>query len=165
MIKLPPRNYRYLACLAWLATRVLLPAGNAFPPSPSKPWAPNQLGDYEQALRQDIRPYQNQAQTAGLDTNKIYDLAELIDLAERSHPQTRAAWERARQAAQNVGLSESSYYPYLAASASSGFQHELAVIDSVFPANGIEEDAALDVKWLLFDFGGRRATVAAARKN
>jgi len=164
-MRLLPCGYRWLACLVWLGARAWLPAENAFSPSAAKPWAPSQLEDYEQALRQDIVPYQKQAQTVSLDTNKEYDLPELIDMAERNHPQTRVAWERARQAAQSLGLSESSYYPYLAASAGSGFQHELAVVGRVFPANGIEEESALDVKWLLFDFGGRRATVAAAKEQ
>ena len=38
-----------------------------------------------------------------------YDLAAIIDLAERSNPDTREAWERARQAALAVGLVEASY--------------------------------------------------------
>jgi outer membrane protein TolC len=100
-----------------------------------------------------------------IDPDKVYDLPELIDIAERSHPQTRVAWERARQAAKSVGLSESTYYPYLAASAGAAFQHELAVVYSVFPANAVEEDATLDVKWLLFDFGGRMATVTVAKEQ
>jgi len=77
----------------------------------------------------------------------------------------RAAWERARQAAQAVGLSESAYYPFLAASAGAAFQHELATVFTVFPVNGFEEDTTLEVKWLLFDFGGRRAAVATAREQ
>ena len=138
---------------------------NVFPPSPDKPWSPGHLGDYEQELRLGTAQYESNSTTVAIDLNNVYDLPALIDIAERCHPQTRVAWEHARQAAKAVGLSESAFYPYLAASAGTGFQHELAVLTSVFPANGIEEDAALDVKWLLFDFGGRRATVAAAREK
>src|SRR4029434_6115278 len=53
---------------------------------------------------------------------KTYTLPELIDLAQRNNPETRVAWERARQAAAAVGLSESFYYPYLAASAGAGYE-------------------------------------------
>jgi outer membrane protein TolC len=45
----------------------------------------------------------------------------LIDLAERNNPETRIAWERAREAAAAVGLSQSAYYPYLVASAGAGY--------------------------------------------
>lgn len=138
---------------------------NAFPPAPDRPWAPPNLPAYEKQLADGRTQYESNSTTVPIDTNKTFDLPELIDIAERCHPQTRIAWERARQAAKAVGLSESTYYPYLAASASAGFQHELGLLTTVFPANGVEETTALDVKWLLFDFGGRRATVAAAKEQ
>jgi outer membrane protein TolC len=56
-----------------------------------------------------------------IDPRKVYDLPELIDIAQRNNPETRIAWERARQAAAALGLSESTYYPYLAASAGAGY--------------------------------------------
>ncbi|HEY1788482.1 MAG TPA: TolC family protein [Verrucomicrobiae bacterium] len=100
-----------------------------------------------------------------IDPGKTYDLPELIDLAERSHPETRVAWEQARAGARAVGLSESAYYPYLAALASEDFTHQLFTLTSVFPGNGIEENAGVDLSWLLFDFGGRKAAVAEARQK
>ena len=100
-----------------------------------------------------------------VDLEKTYDLPELIDIAERSHPETRVAWEDARAEARAVGLSESTYYPYLAALASQEFAHELFALTTVFPANGIEENAGVDLSWLLFDFGGRKAGVAEARQK
>src|SRR5258705_13115697 len=50
-----------------------------------------------------------------IDPTRTYGLAELIDIAQRSNPQTREAWERARQAALAVGLVESTYAPQLSA--------------------------------------------------
>jgi outer membrane protein len=154
-----------LALVFLLVPAAGLLAENPYPPSPAKPWAPPGLADYENQLAGSRAWYESNSTPVFLDTNRVYDLPALIDVAERCHPQTRVAWERARQAAKVVGLSESSFYPYLAASAAVGFQHELSVLTSVFPANGIEENAALDVKWLLFDFGGRKATVAAAKEQ
>ena len=52
-----------------------------------------------------------------LDAAHTYSLAELIDLAERNNPQTRIAWERARQSAEELGIAKSSYYPVLAGQA------------------------------------------------
>ncbi len=134
-------------------------------PSPDRPWSPPGLSQYEAALTNKNLYVQAGTTNVVIDPHKIYSLPELIDIAERNNPKTRIAWERARAAAQAVGLSESTYYPYLAASAGAAYQRQLAVLTSVFPANIAEEDATLDVKWLLFDFGGRRANVAAAKEQ
>ena len=42
-----------------------------------------------------------------VDPRRAYTLPELVDIAESSNPVTRAAWERARQAALAVGVAES----------------------------------------------------------
>ena len=132
------------------------------PPSPDKPWSPPGLAQYEQELARTNASAGPNAEVE-IDPKKVYDLPALIDIAERCNPETRVAWERARQAARAIGLNESAYYPYLAASAGAVYERELAALTTVFPANAAAEDAGLDLKWLLFDFGGRRATVDAAR--
>jgi TolC family type I secretion outer membrane protein len=108
---------------------------------------------------------QGSSNAVPIDPQRTYDLPELIDIAERSHPQTRVAWEQARAAARAVGLSKSTYYPYLAALASEEYAHELFALTSVFPGSAIEENAGFDLSWLLFDFGGRSAGVAEARQQ
>ena len=45
----------------------------------------------------------------------------LIDVAQRVNPETRIAWERARQAAIGVGLVESEYFPMLTLAAFGGY--------------------------------------------
>ncbi|MGA2247402.1 MAG: TolC family protein [Verrucomicrobiota bacterium] len=147
-----------------LAIGISVWADNPSPPTPDKAWFPPQLEDYEKQLAHDRSQYRTNSRAA-ISPDQVYGLPELIDIAERSHPQTRIAWERARQAAQSVGLSESTYYPYLAASAGAAFEHSLFALTSVFPGNAAAENATLDVKWLLFDFGGRRAAVAAAKEQ
>ena len=132
------------------------------PPAPDKPWSPPTLPENERELSQMSRVNSN---AVPVDIEKTYDLPELIDIAERSHPETRVAWEQARAAARAVGLSKSTYYPYLAALASQEFAHELFVLTSIFPGNGIEENAGVELNWLLFDFGGRKAGVAEARQQ
>ena len=57
-----------------------------------------------------------------INPKKVYDLPELIDLAERNNPDTQVAWESARKAAAAVGLSENAYYTYLMASAGAGYE-------------------------------------------
>jgi outer membrane protein TolC len=116
-----------------------------------------------------------------INPDTVYDLPELIDIAERSNPEARTAWERARQAAGAVGLTESAYYPYLVASAAAGYEHAFIpfpqlhvgpnLTDVTITGGGTlattaaAEGAALNVKWLLFDFGERKATATAAKER
>ncbi|HEY3898672.1 MAG TPA: TolC family protein [Chthoniobacter sp.] len=91
------------------------------PPSPDKPWAPPRIQEYERDLS-DHRSESSVGKSGVIvDSEKIYTLPEIIDLAERTNPDTRVAWERARQAAAAVGLSKSFYYPLLMASAGTGY--------------------------------------------
>ncbi|HVK75713.1 MAG TPA: TolC family protein [Kofleriaceae bacterium] len=54
---------------------------------------------------------------------RVYTLPELIDLAESTHPDTRIAWERARQAALGVGVAMAGYFPIVSALTLVGYQH------------------------------------------
>src|SRR5215813_305299 len=112
-----------LATLQLLFAFAVANARNDPPPNPDRPWSPPNLPNYERELA-DYRS--NEAQRGGarvsINPRKTYCLAELIDIAERNNPETRVAWERARQAAAAVGLSESFYFPYLAASAGAGYE-------------------------------------------
>src|SRR5208283_4779951 len=85
-------------------------------PSPSTPWRSPDLSSYTSVLKS--------TEHSPIDPQKRYDLVELIDLAERTNPETRVAWEAARQAAIGVGLVESEYFPVLALSALGGYQSE-----------------------------------------
>jgi outer membrane protein len=103
--------------------------------------------------------------------HKQYDLAALVDLAERENPTTRAAWEVAREAAAGIGLAESAYLPQLSLQAIGGFQHTpLPAPRNLVPAGYFVSDTrevipALALKWLLFDFGRRDAQLQAARAD
>src|SRR5437868_8885185 len=111
---------RFITLPLFLATTVAN-ARNDVPPAPDKPWLPPGLPNYEDELAGRRFREAESGPNISIDPRKIYNLAELIDIAERSNPDTRVAWERARQAAAAVGLSESAYYPYLAASAAAGY--------------------------------------------
>lgn len=96
-------------------------------------------------------------------------LPELIDIAQRTSPLTRIAWEEARQAAIAVGMAESLYLPLITAAAVGGWQRTrsplpiaIGELDSIHTtASGVIP--ALTLQWLLFDFGERAAGVDAAR--
>jgi outer membrane protein len=159
-------------------------ARNDAPPSPVRPWAPPSLPKYEDELAgQHFRTSESGANIS-INPRKVYGLADLIDIAERTNPETRVAWERARQAAAAVGLSESAYYPFLIGSAVAGYDRAfipfptLAVnprhpsINNVTITGGgslVTEAklyrAELSAKWLLLDFGERGAVVAGAKER
>src|SRR5262249_17792251 len=78
-------------CAAWNPMRNT-------PPSASRPWAPPDLPRDSADLVQ--REHANEPGTeVRIDPGKTYDLPELIDIAQRTNPETRVAWEKARQAA------------------------------------------------------------------
>src|SRR5215510_15426627 len=72
------------------------------PPSPIRPWAPPALPRYEGKLRQYQPTDGERHYLPAIDPRKTYNLAELIDIAQRSNPETRVAWQRARMAAAAV---------------------------------------------------------------
>jgi outer membrane protein TolC len=145
---------------------------------------PPNLPNYERELAG--RSFNNGEGTSRVSINprKIYGLAELIDIAERNNPETRVAWERARQAAAAVGLSESAYYPFLVASAAAGYDRAFIPFPTL-TANPTHPSLSnvritgggslvteakvyrgeLNAKWLLLDFGERSAVVAASREQ
>jgi outer membrane protein len=55
--------------------------------------------------------------------DRVYDLPELIDLAESTNPDTRIGWERARQAALGVGAATAAYFPIVTGFTIAGYQH------------------------------------------
>jgi outer membrane protein len=179
-------SIRLLTLQSFLAVAVAA-ARNDPPPSSDRTWSPPNLPNYER----DLAEYHlNEAQGSShvsINPRRIYGLAELIDIAQRSNPETRVAWERARQAAAAVGLSESAYYPYLVASAAAGYDRAfipfptLAVNPTQLPNKGIGAvqitgggslvtearvyRAELDAKWVLLDFGERTAVVRETRER
>jgi outer membrane protein TolC len=174
-----PTVWVCLAALASLAADSSAPAEDRVPPSPEKAWYPSQLRQYETHLARG--GFAETRNTVEIDPAKYYDLPELIDIAERTNPQTRIAWERARQAAAAVGLSQSAYFPYLVASAGAGYERAFLPFPTLKQGPGaadvsitgggtlvteaVGEKAALSMKWLLFDFGERKAASTMAKEE
>ena len=100
-----------LAAVASVAVDFSVFGGDLAPPSPDKPWYPPQLHEYEKKLAHREVGESPSGTPIAIDPEKVYDLPELIDIAERTNPETRIAWERARLAAAAVGLSQSAYFP------------------------------------------------------
>jgi outer membrane protein TolC len=131
------------------------------PARPDAPWAAPDLRTFSEPLRED--------HPAEIDPQKEYELAELIDLAERSNPETKVAWARAKEAASVVGLAKSEYYPMLAVKAAGNWVN-LPVPLPLSPnqagylsVEAQEAHAVVALEWVLLDFGRRAALVGAAR--
>jgi outer membrane protein len=159
-------------------------ARNDPPPSSERTWSPPNLANYERELAEYHFSEAEGSSHVSINPRKVYGLAELIDIAERNNPDTRVAWERARQAAAAVGLSESAYYPFLVASAAAGYDRAFIPFPTltanpthpslsnvrITGGSSLVTEAQvyrgeLSAKWLLLDFGERSAVVAAAREQ
>src|SRR5437660_3411745 len=132
-------------------------------PTPSTYWRSPGLRDYVGVLKSTEAPL--------IDASKRYELPELIDLAQRVNPETRVAWEAARRSALAVGLVESEYFPVLAISALGGYQSlgvavpKTVVSDGFFRLDLARAVPALNLKWLLLDFGRRGSAWDAAKER
>ena len=104
-----------------------------------------------------------------IDPQRVYTLAELIDIAQSSHPETRIAWDDARRAALAEGIAESTYLPHVTASVIGGVRStrgsqsagDVGADASTSSSGAI---AALSLEWLVFDFGQREAIVESAQQ-
>ncbi len=150
------------------------------PPSAFKPWSSPELGKYEKELAETNARRTTGNEGIAIDPERVYELPELIDIAERSNPKTRVAWERACQAAAAVGLARSAYYPSLVATAGAGYERAFVPFPTLIVGPGPTdvsiagggtivteaalETAAVAVRWLLVDFGERKAAAASARE-
>jgi outer membrane protein len=132
-------------------------------PSPNTPWQPPALRGYTSVLKADERVV--------IDPQKRYDLVELIDLAQRTNPETRVAWEGARQAAIGIGLVQSEYFPVLALAAIGGYKSVAFPAPKDVAPNGFfradleQAVPMLNLRWLLLDFGRRGSALDAAKER
>ncbi|MFN2635931.1 MAG: TolC family protein [Gemmatimonadaceae bacterium] len=91
-------------------------------------------------------------------------LVDVVDIALRNNPATRASWAQARASAALLGSARGAYYPTIGGSAT------LSRIQS--PATGTraagqrtEYGPSANLNYLLFDFGGRSGSVERARQS
>lgn len=84
-------------------------------------------------------------------------VVDVVDLALCNNPQTREVWAAARAQAATLGVAQSAWLPSLDGKATISRQWSEGVSTQ-------QRTAALTLSWLLFDFGGRVATVENARQ-
>ena len=89
-------------------------------------------------------------------------LADVVDLALCNNPQTRSLWASARGQAAQVGVSSAAYLPTLSALGS--VSNNQSKTGSQAAVSSISQTASLSVNYLLYDFGGRSATLENAKQ-
>jgi outer membrane protein len=153
------------------------------PPAPDRPWSPtvdasgaltaapaSASTTSAQGYLLPPNPAAGSLPPAAVDTDRVYNLADLIDLAESTNPDTRIAWNDARNAALAAGIARSTYLPRISATALGGRQTSSGSSSALgFSANQSStltgSVAVLSLQWLLFDFGQRAALVDAANQG
>ena len=103
---------------------------------------------------------------ASIVPERVYDLPHLIDLAQQTNPETRAAWQATRAAAARLGIAEGAYLPTLGAiaMASDGYLPGYDRTGTFVVRTGVFEPL-LRLDWLLLDFGRRRADLDSAAQT
>ncbi|MBI5891391.1 MAG: TolC family protein [Nitrosomonadales bacterium] len=92
---------------------------------------------------------------------KPLTLADVVDLSLCNNPQTRSLWASARAQAANVGVGMAAYLPTLSAQAGAARNRSDATGSTI---NYTSRSAGLSASYLLFDFGGRSATLENAKQ-
>ena len=132
------------------------------PASASEPWTPPAPLDTYMPSRDEAFA----TSAAVPDPDRVHDLPALIDLAERTNPDTRRSWEEARAAAARLGLAESAYLPTLALAARGGWAQQVnATPDGTEVIRGTSLLPSVDLAWTLVDFGRRAADRDRARQE
>src|SRR5262245_65270696 len=148
------------------------------PPSPNTPWRPPARQEQITSLsvNNNLNMAVGQAGSArrscafGLavvpDVEKTYTLVDLIDLAQRTNPETCRAWEQARAAAARLGLADSAYYPTLALVNAAGYSRveDRGGAGPVYTV-GPSTTPQLTLRWTLLDFGRRDAAAPGAQPS
>jgi outer membrane protein len=141
---------------------VLLFVGRVFsqsaPASPDRPWHSFD----EQQIKNDAKHFREPG--FSIEPDRVYSLAELVDVAETRNPETRVAWERARAQAAALGVARSELYPTVVAVALSQTDRAEIPIGSRFYRLTVQTfEAALELNYTIVDFGARAGRIAAAR--
>ncbi|MGV8933687.1 MAG: TolC family protein [Gallionellaceae bacterium] len=94
--------------------------------------------------------------------NSPLSLADVVDLALCNNPQTAALWSAARSQAAQIGVSTAAYLPTLSAQGS--VAQNFPVIANQTQDSYTSKNASLAANYLLYDFGGRSATLENAKQ-
>src|SRR3984885_8907220 len=151
------RSLRKLATMLMALVGGAIACAQSAPLSPQQPW---------QGTTNLPSPPPRSAPAFVPDPAKIYTLPELINLAEQNNPDTRVAWENAKARAADLGISKSTLYPTMAAVVIAQSTRDNLFFAPNYYRQTIETfTPALEVDYIVFDFGRRSQEIAASRAN
>ncbi len=158
----------YIASLLMLLTGCTTYQIDRAPPSATMPWSPNTPSGkvYFDNLSVSENPFDGElSPPPAINQEHVYQLPELIDMAQLNNPDTRIAWQKARQAAIALGMTEATFLPMISASVIGGYQKidTPSAFSHSLDSSGNVVISSVGFQWLLFDFGKRSAMVDAAR--
>jgi outer membrane protein TolC len=142
----------------FFATAMLISAAGCrtltAPPSSDAAWIPAKkikTSDSKDATWQAIRGQK-------IDNSRPLALGDLLDIALRTNPSTKQAWENAKSIQAAKLQMEGKYYPKMAINGAMTRQNTLANIDMA-DVNYLKYGPGIQLTYLLLDFGGRAADV------
>jgi outer membrane protein TolC len=93
-------------------------------------------------------------------------IAAAVDLALCRNPSTRSAWASAREQAAALGQAESAWLPTVGATASEtrDYGEHVDATGNLDSSPQNVRDAALNLSWTLYDFGGRGGRIRSANR-
>jgi outer membrane protein len=129
------------------------------PDAPEHPW--NAPGGWQQ-----LKTPPRSVPAFTPDPAKIYKLPELINIAEQNNPETRVAWENAKARAADLGISEATLYPTLAAVALAQSERLNLFFAPLYYRQTIETfSPLLTLDYIVFDFGRRSDEISISKSN
>jgi outer membrane protein TolC len=128
-------------------------------PSPDQLWVPSS----EEKIRGVESDKKSDIPEELIKPGQKWQLIDIIEVALRNNPQTRSAWHAACAAYDDYKSKKGDYYPRIDAQANLVRFEKLSneiVTDHSF--KGFQP--SMELTWLLFNFGGRRASIEEKRQ-
>ena len=94
---------------------------------------------------------------------KAWTLSDIVDVGLANNPQTRMAWDAARAASAAVSISQGAYLPAVDLTLP-GTKQKMAFAGGRFIVDQTTLTPTATLGLLLYDFGGREATIQSARR-
>jgi outer membrane protein len=164
---LPPQTYQHASVCHKRMCPVLIglicaldASAQDVPRSSAHPWH----SEHERDFAQELQSVREQPYAMGAD--HTYTLGELVDIAESHNPVTRVAWQSAKAQAESLGIAKSALFPVISAVALARTSRQ-----NTLYADGFYRDTiglfqpAIDLNYVIFDFGGRSGAIKAARAD
>lgn len=147
-----------LAAVLGLAACAALPPRESAAPSPEGFWVPPGAPGAGAGPPRTLTPVPEFLR------DKVWTLADVLEVTLRNHPATRGAWADARAAAANVDVQRAPYFPKVSldAAVTSKATHDTRYDSSWRQAN---YGPALGLSWLLLDGGARAAAWQGASEG